>query len=152
MTLSELCVECGLCCEGSLFRFVPVEAEEVSLHRRLSLPVVTQSGRLAMALPCARLEGRRCTVYGERPRGCRAFVCHLGHRLAAGAVAPAEALLVVREAQARIARLAAAFPAPGAVVQAATARALEGGLHGDALAALEAVQAWLDDTLHWPDT
>ena len=67
--LSALCVECGLCCDGSLFRFLPVEPGDVERHRALGLPVVTQSGRLAMPLPCAKLEAKCCTVYAQRPPG-----------------------------------------------------------------------------------
>lgn len=150
--LSALCVECGLCCDGSLFRFLPVEPGDVPRHAALSLPVVTQSGRLAMPLPCAKLEARCCTVYEARPPGCRAFGCWLGHRLEHGEVSFAEALVVVREAQARVAALRRAWPGREPVVQRATHEVLEGdGLDAAALAALEAVQAWLDAQLHWPD-
>ena len=85
--LSALCVECGLCCDGSLFRFLPVETSELPHYETLKLPVVTQSGRLAMRLPCAKLVGRCCTIYEQRPLGCRGFVCHLGHLLEQGEVA-----------------------------------------------------------------
>jgi Fe-S-cluster containining protein len=72
MTLSELCTACGLCCDGSLFRFVPADPAEAATYERLQLPVVQQSGQLAMALPCHRLSDRCCTVYADRPSGCRA--------------------------------------------------------------------------------
>lgn len=150
--LSALCVECGLCCDGSLFRFLPVAPEDVPRHAALALPVVTQSGRPAMPLPCTRLSGACCTVYEARPPGCRAFVCALGDRLARGVVSPAQALGVVREAQARIARLRRAWPGRDPVVQRATHEAREGaGLDGAALEALQDAHAWLDAHLHWPD-
>ena len=150
--LSALCVECGLCCDGSLFRFLPVEPGDVERHRVLGLPVVTQSGRLAMPLPCAKLEAKCCTVYAQRPPGCRGFVCHLGHRLGAGEVPFPEALATVREAQRRIEVLARVWPGDGPVVQRTTQRALAGAAPGEpALDALREVQEWLDDRIHWPD-
>jgi len=39
MTLSELCTACGLCCDGSLFRFVPADPAEAVTYERLKLPV-----------------------------------------------------------------------------------------------------------------
>lgn len=151
-TLSDLCVSCGLCCDGSLFRFLPVEPGDVGAHAALSLPVVKQSGRLAMPLPCAKLSGACCTVYTQRPPGCRAFVCYLGHRLERGEVTFADALLRVHEAQARIAELRRRWSGREPVVQRATHEAREGaGLDDGALEALQRVHAWLDAHVHWPD-
>jgi uncharacterized protein len=151
-TLSTLCVECGLCCDGSLFRFVPAEAAERASWETLGLPLVTQSGRLAMALPCQRLEGRCCTVYQQRPSGCRAYVCHLGTKLDRGEVDFEQALSIVREAQRRIAELRRVWPLEGPIVQQATALALSNQEpSAQALEALEAVQHWLDSHVHWPE-
>jgi hypothetical protein len=145
-------VECGLCCDGTLFRFLPVEPAEVETYRALALPVVTQSGRLAMPLPCSKLEKRCCTVYAKRPSGCRTFVCHLGRRLELGDVGFEDALATVREAQRRIEVLRAAWPGAEPLVQRATSQAAHGtSLPEPALTALEQVHAWLDERMHWPD-
>lgn len=151
--LSALCVECGLCCDGSLFRFLPVEAEQVPVHRALGLPVVTYGGRPAMPLPCGKLERRCCTVYAERPQGCRGFVCYLGDCLERDEVTLEHALSIVREAHRRIAALRAVYPTSApSVVQAATAQEREGeGLPLPALEALGNVVDWLDAKLHWPN-
>jgi hypothetical protein len=149
--LSSLCVECGLCCDGSLFRFVPAEPSELLVWASLGLPIVTQSNRPAMALPCLKLEAKCCTVYRDRPSGCRAFVCHLGHRLTHGAVDFSRALALVKEAQRRIAVLQARWPVAYPVVQTATALARAGQApSNDALDALEAVHSFLDQHVHWP--
>ena len=150
--LSELCVECGLCCDGTLFRYLPVEPEETEHYRKLDLPVVTQSGRLAMRLPCARLEAKCCTIYAERPAGCRTFVCHLGRRLELSDVAFPAALDIVREAQRRIEALRAVWPGPEPVVQRATEQASRGKWPSTAAYdALQAVHDYLDEWIHWPD-
>ena len=150
--LSALCVECGLCCDGTLFRFLPVEPSQLDRYRALALPVVTQSGQLAMPLPCSKLEARCCTVYTQRPPGCRTFVCHLGRRLELGDVGFTEALITVREAQRRIDLLRAAWPGEEPVVQRTTQLAHEGAAPGEAaLDALRAVHDWLDEHIHWPE-
>ncbi|MEW5737590.1 MAG: YkgJ family cysteine cluster protein [Myxococcota bacterium] len=153
MKLSQLCTACGLCCDGSLFRFVPADEGEREKYARLGLPLVQQSGCTAMALPCRRLSERKCGVYEERPSTCRAYVCRLGDDLQRGKVAFAEALAVVREAQRRIAALQAAFPAPGPVVQSATSAALRGdpSLTDVAYELLSDVRTWIDERMHWPD-
>ena len=149
--LSALCVECGLCCDGTLFRFLPVEPSEVGQHEALGLPVVTQSGRLAMPLPCSKLEVRCCTVYEKRPPGCRAFVCHLGRRLELGDVAFPEALATVHEARRLLEVLRTQWPEKEPVLQRATTQAAHGVMAEPALAALEAVHAFLDEKIHWPE-
>jgi hypothetical protein len=153
VTLSELCTACGLCCDGSLFRFLPVDEAERGTYERLALPVVTQSGRPAMPLPCRRLQGRACTVYAERPGGCRAYVCRLGDELSRGAVSGERALAVVREAQRRIAALEAAFPGDGPVVQRATTAAMKSdpALSDVAFELLSEARTWIDQELHWPE-
>jgi Fe-S-cluster containining protein len=152
-TLSNLCVACGLCCDGSLFRFVPAEPAELEVWAALGLPIVTRAGRPAMALPCRRLEKKCCTVYAQRPSGCRGFVCHLGRQLEEGTVAFPRALDLVKEAQRRIEVLRRVWPLEGALVQTATSRALAGKSPSrEATEALQDVQAWLDAYLHWPQT
>lgn len=110
MGLSNLCLECGLCCDGSLFQFVAVPPWEAPRLQQLGLPLQPRRDRLTMPLPCGRLEGRCCSIYEARPSGCRAFVCALGKRLEAGALSEAEALEVVRQAQARVEAVRAALP------------------------------------------
>ena len=86
--MSELCLACGLCCDGSLFGRVPLAPEEVDVARKNRLRVIP-SGR-AMEQPCAALEGGACTAYAERPNACRAFECrlHERHRREGGPLEP----------------------------------------------------------------
>ena len=67
----ELCRGCGLCCDGSLFWAVEVDAAEA-----LPAPAKTHSaadGQLAQ--PCRFHQGGACSIYATRPHQCRAFVC-----------------------------------------------------------------------------
>lgn len=109
--LSELCVNCGLCCDGTLFRYVKISGEEREELVRLGIGVGEKRRRDVMWLPCGKLDGKCCTIYGQRPGGCRAFVCALGRRVVAKELSVADAMVHVNELQARLSELAAVLPA-----------------------------------------
>jgi hypothetical protein len=71
----DLCISCGLCCDGSLFWAVPVGPEE-------EVPVPLDAER-RLRQPCACFDGK-CTVYAERPTGCRSFDCRVLQTVRAG--------------------------------------------------------------------
>lgn len=145
MPLSTLCQRCGLCCDGNLFDHVSLRGPEVETMRRLSLAVVQrEDGTPAISQGCSALNGRTCTVYAERPEGCRRYRCNLLTALAEGEVALEEALAVVDEAHARIRAVEAVLPAPGAdAPRAVLQRARKGNLpeHGGPLSP-EAQATW----------
>ncbi len=105
MSLSELCMNCGLCCDGTLFRQVKVTAAERDALVTLGIGVGTMSGAPVMWLPCGKLNGKCCTMYESRPGGCRAFVCALGARLTRKEISLDDAKAHVREMLERIAEL-----------------------------------------------
>lgn len=71
----HLCLTCGLCCDGSLFWAVPVEAGEN--------PPVPLDAERRLCQPCARFDGA-CTIYADRPKACRSFDCRVLLALQAG--------------------------------------------------------------------
>jgi Fe-S-cluster containining protein len=84
-SLGELCRSCGLCCDGSLFGRVSLEPDEPATARTHGLHVLRDDR--AFEQPCAALARRgpssalrECTLYEERPRACRRFVCTLYER------------------------------------------------------------------------
>jgi Fe-S-cluster containining protein len=104
MSLSTLCLRCGLCCDGTLFTHVPLRRTEVAPLRALGLPVKErEDGTPVLPQRCAALDGSRCTAYTERPEGCRRYHCHLFSALAEGEVSLDEALAVVDRAHALLA-------------------------------------------------
>lgn len=105
MSLSELCLDCGLCCDGTLFRQVTVTAAEREALASLGIGVGRKRDRDVMWLPCGKLNGKCCTIYEARPGGCRAFVCALGARLTRNEVSLDDAKAQVREMLARLAAL-----------------------------------------------
>ncbi len=106
---SDLCLSCGLCCQGVLHDLVPLDEDELDRAHRLRLPVVESPLRLAFRLPCPRLDDRRCTVYAERPGACAAYACDLLRAYGAGEIDAPTArgrIAAVREQSAEVARRA----------------------------------------------
>lgn len=103
-SLEQLCLTCGLCCDGTLFDGVQLESgEDPHALRQLGLPVKVSRAQNAVARisqPCAALgPGCACRLYAERPRQCRAFECKLYQQRRDGEVPAEFALGLVRKAR-----------------------------------------------------
>jgi len=95
---SDLCTQCGLCCAGALHDAADLYPEEVERARALGLPV--RPGPITrFALPCPKLAGTVCTIYGDRPRVCGKYRCKLLRELEVGSVTFAEATARVANAK-----------------------------------------------------
>lgn len=105
MTPSEqLCLACGLCCDGTLFDGVQLERGDVAKKlQALGLPVVVYRGHAPVARfpqPCAALcADRTCRLYADRPRQCRTFECKVFKEHKAGDIDLATALRRVTTAR-----------------------------------------------------
>lgn len=99
----SLCLSCGLCCDGTLFSTVPLEAGEAA---RLKGRVSLVRGGGAMKQPCRALEGVSCRVYEERPATCRRFRCLVLQQLESGEVSEGDAQAFIAEVFARRRRVA----------------------------------------------
>jgi uncharacterized protein len=108
--LEKLCSQCGLCCDGSLFTFVPVSPSEAErLQGKLAL-FTRKQGDQILQQPCQALEGTCCRVYAERPLACRDFVCTLWKAFDEGEARLDDALKLVEKAHALISKLREAEP------------------------------------------
>lgn len=106
MSSSPLCLECGLCCIGTLHEYVEVEPAELHLVGRLGVTVKPVNDRaIGFRLPCVLYRKDRCSVYSDRPAACRAYRCTLLRELERGDVTLERALAVVRETKGLIAEL-----------------------------------------------
>ena len=101
----NLCLSCGLCCDGTLFARTWVgAAEPVEAFRAVGLRITPDretEGRYELPLPCSRFENGRCRTYGCRPAICSAYRCHSLRRVEAGKMALHEAKGIVQSARAR---------------------------------------------------
>ena len=101
---SNLCLECGLCCDGSIFSHVELNKDD---RERLGI----SEGNPRLSFPCKHLNGTRCTIYSKRPKICASYRCKTLTALELGQVTHDEAHKVIREA-ARLGReFEAAIPA-----------------------------------------
>jgi Fe-S-cluster containining protein len=83
--IEQLCPNCGLCCDSTLFADVELRAgDDAKRLRQLGLSVTKKGqGKLAFAQPCAGFDGKLCGIYADRPKRCRAFECGLLKRVEA---------------------------------------------------------------------
>lgn len=91
MDISDLCTNCGLCCDGSLFSYVPLTSEDVGAARRVGLPIFDGEKGPAFAQPCCMHRDGMCTIYAERPGTCSRYRCALLKGIEEGSVLPDEA-------------------------------------------------------------
>jgi uncharacterized protein len=98
---TSLCLECGLCCNGVIFGDVKLQPADSAAHLR-SLGLSIKSN--AFKQPCAAWQNCRCAIYSDRPTHCSKFECLLLKDVAAKALAPAEALKIIRRAQKQVSK------------------------------------------------
>lgn len=134
-----------MCCDGNLFTQVPLLADEAARLRRRGLVVIAREDESpALRQRCAALEDRCCTVYEERPAGCRRYACMLLIALAADELSVAEAQGLVAQAHTLLAAADEVLgPGPAAVMQRARQALREGDVSGEVSAAVEAARRHL---------
>jgi Fe-S-cluster containining protein len=103
---ANLCLECGLCCNGVIFADVELQPIEFKcLKFKVQIPATRrENGQPAVAKlpqPCAAFDGCRCRIYAERPTYCRQFECLLLKNVQAGRVERASASRIIRTARER---------------------------------------------------
>jgi Fe-S-cluster containining protein len=99
--VEQLCPNCGLCCDSTLFADVELRAgDDAKRLAKLGL-TIEKKGRtkLAFAQPCACFDGKLCGIYDDRPKRCRTFECGLLKKVGADELSPAVALKKISEAK-----------------------------------------------------
>ena len=72
---TNLCLSCGLCCEGTVIGFVQVGREELPSLRDV-IDIENTNGDGFFLQPCKKYcDG--CTIYSRRPKQCAKFECGL---------------------------------------------------------------------------
>jgi hypothetical protein len=105
---NDLCLDCGLCCDGTIFEWVRLGPEEVAAASANGLEPEFKKEGPQFAQPCRQFGGV-CRIYAVRPTKCREFRCLLLERVEAGAIDLADARDIVVEAR----RLASAADGAG---------------------------------------
>jgi hypothetical protein len=79
---NNICIKCGMCCDGTLFTFANIEKDE-KLHPLFEAEIITinQSEKTGFSQPCAYLNDCVCSIYNsekiKRPLVCGKFKCKL---------------------------------------------------------------------------
>jgi Fe-S-cluster containining protein len=94
---SDLCLRCGLCCDGTLFGNITIDEGERDEVSSFGLDVGQDDrGVLVVAQPCAAFVDGCCSLYGVgRPRTCGTYNCWLVHDYQEGTRDIVDALVVV---------------------------------------------------------
>jgi len=101
--VSQLCPNCGLCCDSTLFADVELRAgDEAKRLKQLGLTLLQKTpARLAFTQPCACFDGKLCAIYADRPQRCRKFDCGLLKKVEANQMTAGAALKKISEAKKR---------------------------------------------------
>ena len=71
----NICLACGICCDGTLIGFVQLEREEFAAQR--DVLDIEESDEIGFFLqPCKKF-CNACTIYEKRPKQCAKFECQL---------------------------------------------------------------------------
>ena len=97
-TIEKLCLVCGICCNGVLFKDVELQpGDDAGRLRTLAHPLETRRGRIRFPQPCAALGvDCRCRIYADRPVRCRDFECGLLQNVLGGRMEADAALRTIR--------------------------------------------------------
>jgi Fe-S-cluster containining protein len=99
--IDQLCPNCGLCCDSTLFADVELRAgDDANRLQQLGLALEQKSkSTVAFAQPCACFDGRLCGIYPDRPKRCRLFECGLLKKVEAKELTAGAALKKISEAK-----------------------------------------------------
>jgi len=105
--IDQLCLNCGLCCDSTLFADVELRAgDDPQRLAQLGLGLWKKTKtRQAFSQPCACFDGRLCQIYADRPRRCGLFECGILKRVQNGKMSPAAALKQIASARTQAERV-----------------------------------------------
>lgn len=95
----EICITCGLCCDGTLFKRAILKAgEKGNLPKKMETAYEKKGDEEFFHLPCSYFEGK-CSIYDQKKAHiCSAFRCNLLKEFAQNKVSKSEALSIVDNA------------------------------------------------------
>jgi Fe-S-cluster containining protein len=98
--ISQLCPNCGLCCNGVLFADVELQpGDDDGRLIDLGMSLKKKGMKRAFAQPCRCFDGKLCNIYADRPKRCATFECGLLKRVQSGAMTAPAALKHIADAK-----------------------------------------------------
>jgi Fe-S-cluster containining protein len=98
---ASVCIGCGLCCDGTLLRYLAVSDEsDLGMPlRAFGVTLITAADPPVFELPCPAVDQGTCTIHSlHRPRACAQFECALSQSVHDGRTDPEAAREVIRSA------------------------------------------------------
>jgi len=96
----NICMECGLCCDGSMFRHAKIDkSDDPTFLKQMGVESVEVRDKQFFQLPCTGQEGKRCRQYNDarRFKVCKTFKCRLLKQYISGEISYHAAMAVIRE-------------------------------------------------------
>ncbi|CAB4885738.1 unannotated protein [freshwater metagenome] len=76
--MAEMCLGCGLCCDGTAFDSTALEAgDDPGPLQQLHAVFVADKDSTRFEQPCPAFSSGCCSVYASRPLACRSYSCAL---------------------------------------------------------------------------
>ena len=101
--VSQLCPNCGLCCNGVLFADVELrKGDDARRLAGLGLSLKKKGRKQVFTQPCNCFDGKLCGIYAERPVRCRTFECGLLKRVQIGELGSNAALRTIARARRQV--------------------------------------------------
>ena len=83
--MTSICVGCGMCCDGAMYKNVEVgEGDQRELLATAGLVLAIKDDATRFTQPCPAFVGGCCSIYEARPDVCRNYRCLLLRRHEAG--------------------------------------------------------------------
>lgn len=75
-TASDICIKCGVCCDGTAFGQIVLEDTDLS-EVSLEMNLMEAEGKRILQQPCPAHINNTCTIYSHRPSICGDYQCKL---------------------------------------------------------------------------
>lgn len=78
--IENICIECGLCCDGSMFRHTRIDKnDDLTFLQQMGCEFIDIDDKNFFSLPCMGQDGKLCSLYNDirRFKVCKAFKCKL---------------------------------------------------------------------------
>ena len=72
---TNICIPCGLCCDGTLIGFVKLDTDEIPTLKKV-MEVEDENDINIFLQPCESF-CKTCQIYSKRPKSCDNFKCQL---------------------------------------------------------------------------
>lgn len=96
MTPSDLCVACGMCCDGTMFGNVVCSKEEADYMGSLGLETKKKDNQTNHVFlePCPLHINGSCSIYEDpkKPKTCSSYKCALLKRVLRNEITPEQAM------------------------------------------------------------